>query len=153
MYQRSEDQKYMELALAQAQKAGELGEVPVGAVIVRQGEVIAAAHNLREQNRMATAHAELLAIEEACRRLGTWRLSGCTLYVTLEPCPMCSGVILNARVGQVVYGAADPLYGCLGSRLNLAHLDLGAAPKLTAGVLAGECAALLGDFFRSRRKE
>ena len=89
----------------------------------------------------------------ACRARGDWRLEDCTLYVTLEPCPMCSGVILNARVGQVVYGAADPQYGCLGSRLNLAHLDLGASPRLTAGVLAEECSALLSDFFRRQRAE
>ena len=147
------DYELMGAALEEAARAAALGEVPVGAVVARNGEIIAAAHNTRETEKNALHHAELLAIDAACKKLGGWRLWQCELFVTLEPCPMCSGVILNARVGQVVYGAADPLYGCPGSRLNLAHLDLGAAPKLTAGVLAGECAALLGDFFRSRRKE
>ena len=141
----------MELALAQAQKAGELGEVPVGAVIVRQGEVIAAAHNLREQNRMATAHAELLAIEEACRRLGTWRLSGCTLYVTLEPCPMCAGAIINSRLQRVVYGAADRRAGCCGSVANFFHMPFNHAPALTTGVMEQECAGLLKAFFEQQR--
>ena len=106
----------------------------------------------RAASRSTLGHAEVRAIEGACRARGDWRLEDCTLYVTLEPCPMCSGVILNARVGQVVYGAADPQYGCLGSRLNLAHLDLGASPKLTAGVLAEEFSALLSEFFRGQRQ-
>lgn len=146
-------ERYMRMAIAQAEKAAAAGEIPVGAVVVCGDTVLSAARNDREATHSPLGHAEVRAIDAACRVRGDWRLEDCTLYVTLEPCPMCSGVILNARVGQVVYGAADLLYGCLGSRLNLAHLDLGAAPKLTAGVLAGECAALLGDFFRSRRKE
>lgn len=146
-------ERYMRMAIAQAEKAAAAGEIPVGAVVVCGDTVLSAACNDREATHSPLGHAEVRAIDAACRVRGDWRLEDCTLYVTLEPCPMCSGVILNARVGQVVYGAADLLYGCLGSRLNLAHLDLGAAPKLTAGVLAGECAALLGDFFRSRRKE
>ena len=146
------DYELMGAALAEAEKAAALGEVPVGAVIAKDGEIIAAAHNTRETEKNATHHAELLAIDRACKTLGGWRLWQCELFVTLEPCPMCSGVILNARVGQVVYGAADPQYGCLGSRLNLAHLDLGAAPRLTAGILAEECSALLSDFFRGQRQ-
>lgn len=146
-------ERYMRLALAEAEKAAAMGEIPVGAVVVCGDEVIAAAHNDREATRSPLGHAETRAIEEACRLRGDWRLADCTLYVTLEPCVMCTGVILNARVGQVVYGAADPEYGCLGSKLNLAHLDLGAAPRLTAGVLAEECAALLTAFFRTRREE
>ena len=146
------DYELMGAALEEAAQAAALGEVPVGAVVARNGEIIAAAHNTRETEKNALHHAELLAIDAACKKLGGWRLWQCELFVTLEPCPMCSGVILNARVGQVVYGAADPQYGCLGSRLNLAHLDLGAAPRLTAGILAEECSALLSDFFRGQRQ-
>ena len=142
---------YMRMAIAEARRAAAAGEIPVGAVVVRGDTVLAAAHNDREETRSPLGHAEVRAIEIACRARGDWRLEDCTLYVTLEPCPMCSGVILNARVGQVVYGAADPQYGCLGSRLNLAHLDLGASPRLTAGVLAEECSALLSEFFRGQR--
>ena len=143
----------MQMAIAEARKAAAAGEIPVGAVVVCGDTVLAAARNDREETHSPLGHAEVRAIEMACRVRGDWRLEDCTLYVTLEPCPMCSGVILNARVGQVVYGAADPQYGCLGSRLNLAHLDLGASPRLTAGVLAEECSALLSDFFRRQRAE
>ena len=143
----------MQMAIAEARKAAAAGEIPVGAVVVCGDTVLAAAHNDREETHSPLGHAEVRAIEMACRVRGDWRLEDCTLYVTLEPCPMCSGVILNARVGQVVYGAANPQYGCLGSRLNLAHLDLGASPRLTAGVLAEECSALLSDFFRRQRAE
>ena len=142
---------YMRMAIAEARRAAAAGEIPVGAVVVCGNTVLAAAHNDREETRSPLGHAEVRAIEMACHARGDWRLEDCTLYVTLEPCPMCSGVILNARVGQVVYGAADPQYGCLGSRLNLAHLDLGASPRLTAGVLAEECSALLSEFFRGQR--
>ena len=144
---------YMQMAIAEARKAAAAGEIPVGAVVVCGDTVLAAARNDREETHSPLGHAEVRAIEMACRVRGDWRLEDCTLYVTLEPCPMCSGVILNARVGQVVYGAADLQYGCLGSRLNLAHLDLGASPRLTAGVLAEECSALLSDFFRRQRAE
>ena len=144
---------YMQMAIAEARKAAAAGEIPVGAVVVCRDTVLAAARNDREETHSPLGHAEVRAIETACHARGDWRLEDCTLYVTLEPCPMCSGVILNARVGQVVYGAADPQYGCLGSRLNLAHLDLGASPRLTAGVLAEECSALLSDFFRRQRAE
>ena len=144
---------YMQMAIAEARKAAAAGEIPVGAVVVCGDTVLAAARNDREETHSPLGHAEVRAIEMACRVRGDWRLEDCTLYVTLEPCPMCSGVILNARVGQVVYGATDPQYGCLGSRLNLAHLDLGASPRLTAGVLAEECSALLSDFFRRQRAE
>lgn len=146
-------ENYMQMAIAEARKAAAAGEIPVGAVVVCGDTVLAAARNDREETHSPLGHAEVRAIEMACRVRGDWRLGDCTLYVTLEPCPMCSGVILNARVGQVVYGAADPQYGCLGSRLNLAHLDLGASPRLTAGVLAEECSALLSDFFRRQRAE
>jgi len=151
VYRRPEDEAYMKLALEQAALAAHLGEVPVGAVIVKGGQVIAAAHNLREQNRMATAHAELLAIEEACRQLNSWRLTDCTLYVTLEPCPMCAGAIVNSRLTRVVYGAADPQAGCCGSVANFFHMPFNHAPVLTAGVLEQDCAALLKAFFEERR--
>jgi len=151
VYRRPEDEAYMKLALEQAALAAHLGEVPVGAVIVKGGQVIAAAHNLREQNRMATAHAELLAIEEACRQLKSWRLTDCTLYVTLEPCPMCAGAIVNSRLTRVVYGAADPQAGCCGSVANFFHMPFNHAPVLTAGVLEQDCAALLKAFFEERR--
>ena len=150
--QRMDHERYMRLALIEAKKAAAAGEIPVGAVVVCGNTVLAAARNDREVTHSPLGHAEVRAIEMACQARGDWRLDNCTLYVTLEPCPMCSGVILNARVGQVVYGAADPQYGCLGSRLNLAHLDLGAAPRLTAGILAEECSALLSDFFRGQRQ-
>ena len=143
---------YMRMALAEARKAAAAGEIPVGAVVVCGDTVLAAACKDREATRSPLGHAEVRAIEGACRARGDWRLEDCTLYVTLEPCPMCSGVILNARVGEVVYGAADPQGGCLGARLNLGQLDLGAAPKLTAGVLAEECSALLSEFFRGQRQ-
>ena len=151
MYCRPEDEIYMKLALEEARAAARLGEVPVGAVVVGQGRVLSTGHNLREQNRVATAHAELLAIEEACRVLGDWRLTGCTLYVTLEPCPMCAGAIINSRLDRVVYGASDPRAGCCGSVANFFHMPFNHAPALTAGVLEEECAALLKDFFEQRR--
>lgn len=142
---------YMHLALQKAREAAAAGEIPVGAVIVRDGKVLAVARNDREESASPLGHAEIRAIEKAAAALGDWRLTGCTLYVTLEPCVMCAGAILNARLDAAVYGAADRDYGCLGSRLNLAHLDLGSAPRITAGVLEEECAALLGEFFRDRR--
>ena len=142
-------EKYMRLALIEAKKAAAAGEIPVGAVVVCGNTVLAAARNDREVTHSPLGHAEVRAIEMACQARGDWRLDNCTLYVTLEPCPMCSGVILNARVGQVVYGAADPQYGW---KVNIATLAWGAAPRLTAGILAEECSALLSDFFRGQRQ-
>lgn len=145
------DERWMRLALAEAQLAAEAGEVPVGAVLVRGGELIARAHNLRETNRSATAHAELLAIEAGCAALGGWRLSGCTLYVTLEPCPMCAGTIINARLPRLVYAAKDPRAGAFGSLLNLNAYPLNHRVDITAGVCGDEALALLRRFFASRR--
>ncbi len=145
------DNEYMRLALAQAELAARAGEVPVGAVVVRGDRVIASSHNLRETDKNALAHAELLAIDAACRTLGGWRLTGCTLYVTLEPCPMCAGAIINARISRVVYGAADPKAGCCGSVANLFEMPFNHRPTITAGVLAEECAGLLSRFFSQRR--
>lgn len=142
---------YMQLALEQARLAAARGEVPVGAVLVRHGIVIAAGGNTREQDNDPLGHAEINVIRQGCRVLGDWRLSGCTLYVTLEPCPMCAGAILNARLDKVVYGAPDPVMGCLGSRIHLFDLDMGTRPLVTPGVLAEECGALVSDFFAARR--
>lgn len=146
-----QDEIFMRQALTEAERAGELGEVPVGAVVVRDGEIIARAHNLRETDHMATAHAELLAIEQACRALGTWRLNDCTLYVTLEPCPMCAGTIVNSRMGRVVYGAKDAKAGAMGSVLNVNSYPFNHKANLESGVLAEECADVLRVFFAEKR--
>ena len=143
----------MRLALAQAKEAALEGEVPVGAVVVRGEQVISAAHNRRENGRSALAHAELLAIEAACRALGGWRLWECELYVTLEPCPMCAGAAINARLQRVIYGASDPKAGCCGSVLDLFSAPFNHHPAVLSGLLAEESAALLRDFFRERRKK
>ncbi|MDV2686811.1 tRNA adenosine(34) deaminase TadA [Alkalihalophilus lindianensis] len=143
---------FMRRALAEADKAEQIGEVPIGAVIVKDGEVIAAAHNRRECDHQAIAHAELLAIKKACDVLGSWRLTGCTLYVTLEPCPMCAGAIVQARVDQVVYGAVDPKAGCAGTLMNL--LDeprFNHRADVVSGCLEEECGERLTGFFRKLR--
>ena len=148
----TERESYMSLALALAREAAEHGEVPVGAVVVdTEGRVISSGRNRREETGDATAHAELEAIREACRALGDWRLEGCALYVTLEPCPMCAGAIINARVGTVVYGAKEANFGSCGSVINLFEERYGHHPKLYGGVLAKECAALLTNFFAGLR--
>ncbi len=144
---------YMELALQQALLAFKKGEVPVGCVIVRGGEVIARAFNRRETDHDATAHAETLAIREACRKLGAWRLSECTLYVTLEPCLMCAGAIYNARVGTVVYGARDRAAGAMGGVLDVFQEDFGFLPHVYGGVMQEKCAALLQEFFTRLREK
>lgn len=145
------EEYYMRLALKEAQKAYDLGEVPVGAVIVQDGEVISSGYNLRETDKMATAHAEMIAIEAACKRLGGWRLPRCTLYVTLEPCPMCAGAIINSRIDRVVFGAYDQKAGSCGSMVNLFDIDYNHKPELVSGVLQEECVGLLKSFFRDLR--
>jgi len=149
------DADFMREALAEARLAAGAGELPVGCVIARDGEIIARAHNECEARQDATAHAELLAIRQASAAAGDWRLNRCTLYTTLEPCPMCAGAIVQARVGRLVYGAVDPGQGCAGSLYRICEDP--AFPhfcKSEGGVLAGECAALLRDFFdRARRNE
>ena len=147
------DIEYMRLALIEAKKAYEHAEVPVGAVVVKDGEVISSAYNLRETEGMSTAHAELLAIEGACKALGGWRLSGCTLYVTLEPCPMCAGAIVNSRIDRVVYGASDSVAGCLGSVINFNSYPFNHAFDVRGGVLESECCELLKKFFDNKRQE
>ena len=146
------DVVYMERAIELARTAAEMGEVPVGAVIVKDGEIIATAHNLRENGGGASAHAEMLAINEACEKLGSWRLSGCELYVTLEPCPMCAGAIINSRLDRVIFGAKDPRMGAMGSIIDLNNYPLGHKVELRSGVLAEESLELLRDFFKDMRE-
>lgn len=147
------DIKFMREALALAKKAAELGEVPVGAVVVNsEGIAIADAYNLRENKKSVSAHAEIIAIEQACRKLGDWRLSGCTLYVTLEPCPMCAGAIVNSRISRVVFGAYDMQAGCCGSVINFNAYPFNHAFEIEGGVLKDECSAILADFFKNKRK-
>ncbi|MBE6707209.1 MAG: nucleoside deaminase [Ruminococcaceae bacterium] len=143
---------FMERALELAKKAGEMGEIPVGAVLIKDGEIIAEAHNLRESAHSATAHAELLAIESACAVLGTWRLSDCTLYVTMEPCPMCAGALVNSRIERVVFGCKDAAAGCCGSVLNFNSYPFNHAFDITGGVLAEESRELLQKFFQNKRE-
>ncbi len=143
---------YMTLALALAREAYDNGEVPVGCVIAdRDGEVIGRGRNRRRERGDATAHAELEAIREACAAVGDWRLEGCALYVTLEPCPMCAGAIINARIPTVVYGAREELSGSCGSVIDLFSERYGHRPAVFGGVLSAECAALMGDFFKGKR--
>ena len=144
----------MGLALQEARRAAKIDEVPIGAVIVKDDEIIAKAHNLRETLQDATAHAELLAIRQACEVLGTWRLIGCTLYVTLEPCPMCAGAIILSRVDRLVFGAKDPKGGACGSLVNIpADERFNHRPEIVEGVLADECGDILRAFFQSKRKK
>ena len=147
------DYELMGAALAEAEKAAALGEVPVGAVVARHGEIVAAAHNTRETEKNAVHHAELLAIDAACRALGGWRLWECDLFVTLEPCPMCAGAILNSRIRRVVYGAADPKAGCCGSVTDLFALPFNHHPAVERGLRAEEASALLAAFFARLRAE
>ena len=146
-----EHEVYMRMALELAEEAAREGDVPVGCVIVRDGEVVGRGRNRREERGDATAHAEVEAIRQACQRLGTWRLSGCTLYVTLEPCPMCAGAIVNARIDAVRYGAREEKSGCCGSVLNLFEERFNHHPRLYQGPLAEECEALLQKFFLELR--
>ena len=150
--EKPEDSGWMREALAEAGRAAAAGEVPIGAVVVRGGEVIGRGYNRRETDRDPLAHAELLAIREAARRIGGWRLTECTLYCTLEPCPMCAGALVNSRIERLVYGAADPKAGWCGTLGNLVQEPrLNHRLEVTAGVLAEESAALLRGFFASLR--
>ncbi|MBO2533575.1 tRNA-adenosine deaminase [Planifilum fulgidum] len=150
----SADERWMREALEEARKAAEIGEVPIGAVIVRNGEIVGRGHNRRETDRDPTAHAEMIAIREAAGRLGGWRLIGCSLYVTLEPCPMCAGAILQSRIERVVFGASDPKGGCAGTLMNLlADGRFNHQAEVVSGVLAEEGGSLLTGFFRKLRGE
>ncbi|MFJ8248311.1 tRNA adenosine(34) deaminase TadA [Peribacillus asahii] len=148
-----DDAYYMNIALQEAKKARALQEVPIGAIVVWKDEVIARAYNLRETDQNAVAHAELLAIREACEVLGTWRLEEATLYVTLEPCPMCSGAIINSRIKRVVFGAHDPKAGCAGTFMNLLQDErFNHQSEVTSGVLQEECGGILTAFFKELRE-
>lgn len=145
---------FMREALRQAKKAAAIGEMPVGAVVVRDGKIISRGYNKRETKKNALLHAECIAIDRACKKLGGWRLPGCELYVTLEPCPMCAGAILNSRIERVYFGAADPKSGCAGSRINLLDMNLcNYSLAVEGGILGEECSELIKNFFRLLRKE
>ena len=147
------DMIFMQQALLEAQKAAELGEVPIGAVVVRNGQIVGRGYNLRETTKDPIAHAELIAIKEASISLGGWRLIGCTLYVTLEPCPMCAGAIVQSRIERVVFGCSDPKAGCAGTLMNLLEEQrFNHQAEVSAGVLEAECSSILKDFFRELRE-
>ncbi len=147
------DEQFMDEALALAREAFDAGEVPVGCVIVKDGEIVGRGRNRREKDKSALAHAEIEAISEACRNLGGWRLWQCTLYVTLEPCPMCAGAILNARIPRVVYGAGDKKCGAVRSVCSLFSMEFNHHPKVESGIREEECAGLLTEFFQKLRLE
>ena len=148
-----EDTVFMDAAIELAKEAAAEGEVPVGCVIVRNGEIVGRGRNRRERGKTALGHGEIEAIAEACRNLGGWRLWECTLYVTLEPCPMCAGAIVNARIPRVVYGASDGKYGACGSVCDLFSMAFNHHPQVTSGVLEDQCAALMQEFFQQLRVE
>ncbi|MBR3217227.1 MAG: tRNA adenosine(34) deaminase TadA [Exiguobacterium sp.] len=147
------DERFMQLAIEEAKKAEAIGEVPIGCVIVKGDQVIATGHNRRETDRLAAAHAEMIAIETANETLENWRLEDCELYVTLEPCPMCAGAIVLSRVKRVIFGAHDPKGGCCGTLMNLVQDErFNHQAEVTENVLAEECGQLLTDFFRALRE-
>ena len=146
------DEKFMQLAVEQAKKAYQIDEVPIGAVVIKDGEVVGAGYNRRETGKNALYHAELMAIDEACRKLGGWRLWQCELYVTMEPCPMCAGAIINSRLRRIVYGCDDYKAGSVKSVVNLFELPYNHKPEYIGGVLADECSAMLSDFFQGTQK-
>lgn len=145
------DSYYMKLALEETANALERNEVPIGCVIVKDDVIIGRGYNTRETAKTALGHAELMAIDEACNTLGGWRLFGCTLYVTLEPCPMCMGAIINSRIDNVVFGAYDKKAGCCGSIIHLAECGFNHRPKITGGVMEEECSQVISDFFKKLR--
>jgi len=147
----NEDEKWMRLCIEEARAAGDAGEIPIGAIVVRDGEIVARAHNLCESLKDATAHAELLAISEACRATGGWRLSDCTMYVSLEPCPMCAGAAVHARIPRVVYGAKNPRMGACESLIRISKYPLEAPLECTGGVLEEQTLSLLSEFFSKKR--
>ncbi|MFV2051020.1 tRNA adenosine(34) deaminase TadA [Metabacillus litoralis] len=148
------DQHFMKIALEEARKAKEIGEVPIGAVIVLNDIVVGAAHNLRETEQRSIAHAEILAIDQACKAVDSWRLEDATLYVTLEPCPMCAGAIVLSRIKRVVYGASDPKGGCAGTLMNLLQEErFNHQVEVTKGIEEQECSEMLSSFFRELREK
>ena len=146
------DELFMREAMRLARLAEDIDEVPVGALVVRGEKIIAAAYNTRETSKCATHHAEILAIEEACRTLGGWRLPDTTLYVTMEPCAMCAGAIINARIPRVVYGTPDIRFGAFGSKINLAEVGMNHAPEIIGGILLEECREMLTSYFKKKRE-
>lgn len=144
--------QFMQNAIDEAKKARSIGEVPVGAVIVLENKIIGSGYNKRETSKNALSHAEIEAINEACKTLGSWRLLNCDLYVTLEPCPMCIGAIINSRIRKVVFGCADPKSGSCGSLINLTDLPYNHRPEIVSGIMKDECSTLLSDFFKNLRK-
>lgn len=149
----SSDEFFMKKAIVRGKTAAKHGEVPVGAIIVKDGVVISDGRNMREGKENALAHAEIIAIERACKKLGRWRLHDCTMYVTLEPCPMCAGAIVNARLERVVFGAFDKKAGAYGSVFNMNDFPLNHFPKVEGGVLEEKCAAMLSEFFKQLREK
>lgn len=148
------NEKWMKEAVKQAKKAAQKDEVPIGCVIVKDDQIIARAYNKREMKQCSTAHAEILAIEKACKKLGSWRLEDCDLYVTLEPCPMCSGAIIQSRIRNVIFGAYDPKGGCMGSNMNINDVrGFNHYPDIEGGILQDECSRLLKEFFKAKRKK
>lgn len=148
------NEKFMKEALKQAQKAYDIGETPIGAVIVRDGKIIARGYNKRETKKNALLHAEIIAIDKACKKLGGWRLPGCDMYVTLEPCPMCSGAIINSRIENVYFGAYDKKSGCASSNINLFEKGLfNHNVNIVGGIMEEECATMLSSFFKELRKQ
>lgn len=145
------NKKFMNEALTLARLALNHGEVPVGAVIVKNGEIIAEGYNLRETKQNALSHAEIECINEACKKLGTWRLDGCEMYVTLEPCPMCTGAIINSRISTVIFGAYDSKAGCMDSVINLCDYPFNHKPEIYGGIMEDECKEILADFFKKLR--
>ncbi|MBR2044135.1 MAG: nucleoside deaminase [Clostridia bacterium] len=146
------NKQFMLMALNEAEKAAAMGEIPVGAVIVKNGEVVAAAHNTREAEQNALAHAEINAINSACRALSSWRLDDCEIYVTMEPCPMCAGAIINARIPTVVFGCYDLKMGSFDSVVNLSALNYDFKPEVYGGIMEKECTDLVKSFFKDLRK-
>lgn len=147
------DEYFMREAMRLAREAAERDEVPVGAIAVRDGRILSCASNTREESKCATHHAEILAIEAACRALGGWRLPGVTLYVTMEPCCMCAGAIVNARVERVVYGAPDLRFGAMGSLFDVTKFPLNHIPAVTGGVMRDECVGILSGYFKKKRNK
>lgn len=150
----TEDEKFMKEAIKQAKKAEAIGDVPIGCVIVHDGKVIARGYNKRNKDKTVLAHAELLAMKKACKKLGDWRLEDCTMYITLEPCQMCAGAIVQARIDKVVIGSMNPKAGCAGSVLNLLEMDgFNHKVEVERGVLEEECSTMLSGFFKELRME
>lgn len=152
MYEK--DKKFMWEAIKEAEKSAALDEVPVGAVIVKDNKIIARGHNLREKTHDPTSHAEIVAIRKACKKLKSWRLEGCTIYVTIEPCAMCAGTLLWTRINRIVFGANDPKGGAIGSSFELFRVkNINHHPEITRGVLDGACASLISNFFKKKREK